>query len=637
MYSFLHRLALASLSVDVFNILILDAVVNHLKGKDRSLNIGEFRCAIRWAESTSLLEYVTRRGLPTDEVALSTAKKRKELPLSSVSSVTILEPAPDTASGSQLDAGRSVEWSGRVETCGGPRWSLTSMDPKRASVTTYTMNQSTILEAFEDVEPLDVLCVQSMFLASIPTIVVGALSVLRPTGFMLTLEDSVGPFFSWIRDTGLEDHVDWFDCTFDLGSGDLPLHWPILRPTRSADRVVAETKGKLETLEELRRSKLLAYTRAGQQLRMFATFRDWRPRQQQFMSQAVLQGGHGKELLNLVIAHPLALHLTAQHSVREFSCTDGRGLVELLGAAPKLLPEIQRSVFAACGEGPDRMYRSAAERYSLSIGHLSASGTEEAVAFEVAWALELLRTAVNLALLCVYNQALARIEAPVKLWEPVFAPTVTGVPAASSHAYRVTLETLLRSVRRRGDARRRLRFWEVGVANGELSNYLLHALPWLDVTGVDAWFEVYHWYRATGDWTSTAQGQWASYSRAASKYQQMGRRASLWRLESATAACVLAPMFDLDVVFIDAAHSYAGVMLDLDLWAPVVERNCGLLVGHDWEWGLGFPDGPSVATAATVWHERWQAQRNYTLPSFTVGPGGVWWVDFSLTSHCGGK
>lgn len=42
----------------------------------------------------------------------------------------------------------------------------------------------------------------------------------------------------------------------------------------------------------------------------------------------------------------------------------------------------------------------------------------------------------------------------------------------------------------------------------------------------------------------------------------------------------------LDFVFIDAAHDYDNVLVDLKAWAPKIKSN-GIIAGHDYAWGGG--------------------------------------------------
>jgi len=49
-------------------------------------------------------------------------------------------------------------------------------------------------------------------------------------------------------------------------------------------------------------------------------------------------------------------------------------------------------------------------------------------------------------------------------------------------------------------------------------------------------------------------------------------------------ACEIIPDGHLDFVFIDADHTYEGVMKDIEMWEPKVQDN-GLIMGHDLNWG----------------------------------------------------
>ena len=177
--------------------------------------------------------------------------------------------------------------------------------------------------------------------------------------------------------------------------------------------------------------------------------------------------------------------------------------------------------------------------------------------------------------------------------------------------------------------KRPLRFWEVGVNFADTSTYLLERLPWLQIDAVDTYVEQSNWVRLNGAWSATAQGQWVTYSTAAARLRAFGNRARIWRMESVAAArSLVEARKGADVVFIDAAHTYCTVLCDLEAWAPFVEKFCGVIVGHDWSWGFGFPDGPVVSMAAITWHVYWSKRR--FMPPISVAMGGLWWVDLSI-------
>jgi hypothetical protein len=63
------------------------------------------------------------------------------------------------------------------------------------------------------------------------------------------------------------------------------------------------------------------------------------------------------------------------------------------------------------------------------------------------------------------------------------------------------------------------------------------------------------------------------------------------------------PNRSLDFVFIDATHTYDGVMRDLNAWIPKV-RDTGMVMGHDHNW-------PSVAQALTERVPGWGALSDF--------------------------
>ena len=60
-----------------------------------------------------------------------------------------------------------------------------------------------------------------------------------------------------------------------------------------------------------------------------------------------------------------------------------------------------------------------------------------------------------------------------------------------------------------------------------------------------------------------------------------GRKVSMMVANSADVARVFAPSV-ADMVFIDAAHDYENVLIDINLWWPVVKPG-GILAGHDYD------------------------------------------------------
>jgi predicted O-methyltransferase YrrM len=129
---------------------------------------------------------------------------------------------------------------------------------------------------------------------------------------------------------------------------------------------------------------------------------------------------------------------------------------------------------------------------------------------------------------------------------------------------------------------------EVGVFTGYFSEVLCKAMPGLDLTAVDIW--------------------------GRGKYQQ-AEDECLQRLEPYSVTIIKKYSVDaakdipdgsLDFVYIDAAHDYENVKLDIEAWAPRV-RVGGIVSGDDF---YDFPSGKGgVMKAAT----EFTSHNNYDL------------------------
>lgn len=144
-------------------------------------------------------------------------------------------------------------------------------------------------------------------------------------------------------------------------------------------------------------------------------------------------------------------------------------------------------------------------------------------------------------------------------------------------------EVLVRLLRDRFD-NDRIRMAEVGVLAGENANTLLQGLPHLDLLLVDQWGTVppSRAYRETRDpeaFRSPVHWQ-ACYSASCSVAALYRARSRVWCGDSADVAARLADA-SLDAVFLDADHSYEGIVRDLAAWVPKV-RPGGLVMGHDY-------------------------------------------------------
>ncbi|MCE9531545.1 MAG: class I SAM-dependent methyltransferase [Planctomycetes bacterium] len=126
---------------------------------------------------------------------------------------------------------------------------------------------------------------------------------------------------------------------------------------------------------------------------------------------------------------------------------------------------------------------------------------------------------------------------------------------------------------------------EVGVAEGALSNRLLHCFPTLFLTMVDSWatYSTEHAYRRSGDGHAclNEQQQAALKALAISNTDFASHRRHILQSDSCEAAESIADG-SLDFVFIDADHTYEAVRKDIHAWWPKVRPN-GLMSGHDYD------------------------------------------------------
>lgn len=117
---------------------------------------------------------------------------------------------------------------------------------------------------------------------------------------------------------------------------------------------------------------------------------------------------------------------------------------------------------------------------------------------------------------------------------------------------------------------------EIGVAEGNFSKDLLDA-------GVDRLFMVDYWGHIPGVTGDGNFQQWwhdNNYQMAFNKVQPYGWRAKLLRGMSVDMADSV-PDESLDMLYLDAAHYYEGVMADLKAWYPKVKSG-GIIAGHDY-------------------------------------------------------
>lgn len=125
---------------------------------------------------------------------------------------------------------------------------------------------------------------------------------------------------------------------------------------------------------------------------------------------------------------------------------------------------------------------------------------------------------------------------------------------------------------------------EVGVKQGHLATRWLEACPGLTLYLVDRWkpAPLESEYAKIGDPAANADaarhGAW--YAEALSRMSGFDfRRSIIMHTESVKAAAALSfDDIELDAVFLDADHSYAGRLADLQVWGPMVKVG-GLVAG----------------------------------------------------------
>ena len=119
---------------------------------------------------------------------------------------------------------------------------------------------------------------------------------------------------------------------------------------------------------------------------------------------------------------------------------------------------------------------------------------------------------------------------------------------------------------------------EIGVQNGLYSEILLDKWKGSCLISIDAWrhFEDSE-YIDIANYTN--EQHLDLYADATLKLRKFGERSIIWRMTSEEAAKIM-PKNTLDFCYIDAVHSYDGVVQDLELWIPKIKEG-GIICGHD--------------------------------------------------------
>lgn len=138
---------------------------------------------------------------------------------------------------------------------------------------------------------------------------------------------------------------------------------------------------------------------------------------------------------------------------------------------------------------------------------------------------------------------------------------------------------------------------EMGVERGLYSMVLLHAMPDLTLTCVDAW-TAYSGYR---EHVTQAKLD-GFYQETVEKLAQFGDRARVVKAFSENAAAGV-PDGSLDFVYIDGNHVLPQVIADLAAWSPKV-RSGGIIAGHDY----GRSSVGHVQEAVVAWTQAYRIE-----------------------------
>jgi hypothetical protein len=120
---------------------------------------------------------------------------------------------------------------------------------------------------------------------------------------------------------------------------------------------------------------------------------------------------------------------------------------------------------------------------------------------------------------------------------------------------------------------------EIGVQDGDFSDWLLLAWPGACLISIDPWrADVDDAYRDVANVGQEVHDR--AFETTIARLSKYGQRSVVWRMTSAQAAPLIAPGA-LDFVYLDARHDYASVSEDLNLWFDKV-RAGGVVAGHDY-------------------------------------------------------
>ncbi len=152
---------------------------------------------------------------------------------------------------------------------------------------------------------------------------------------------------------------------------------------------------------------------------------------------------------------------------------------------------------------------------------------------------------------------------------------------------------------------------EIGVARGHHSAHLLEAIPDLTAYSIDPWGLHLEEHKAMYT-HNTLQDDEKIYQKVVELLKPFGKRSIIIRNTSKRSITKIPE--PLDMIFIDADHTYKSVKEDINLWWDKVKID-GIVSGHDYK----HPHHPGVTVAVNEFFENKNLKVNEDV-------GNVWWV-----------
>jgi len=152
---------------------------------------------------------------------------------------------------------------------------------------------------------------------------------------------------------------------------------------------------------------------------------------------------------------------------------------------------------------------------------------------------------------------------------------------------------------------------EIGVARAHHSAHLLEAIPDLKLYSIDPWGLFIKEHKPMYPYHSFEDEE-KIYQKAVHLLKSFGQRSKIIRSTSKRAVDLISE--PLDMIFIDADHSYEAVKEDIGLWWDKVKVG-GIISGHDY----GHSDHPGVKRAVDEYFGNKGLEINKEV-------GTVWWV-----------